>query len=505
MRKQKFFKIVSFFSFALFSFLCFSIFQVSGVNAQKDSCGVFFNDVQFTAPTKKMGTPLEEVPYLVGDAIDNTKLSFSVNPEDSRIEGANVDIVLVMDRSGSMSGGKIIDAKDALLSAVDYVEQYDTSGESRIGLVTFASGAYLNKGLTKNYQSVRMAIRSFSAGGSTTIGGGLKTAGEHLKRNGSDQNRKFIILASDGQHNVSPSVSEGINSVKKDVTVYTIGIGSGADSFTLRTIAQNAGTKQGKYFFGDSSQLEDIFEDILKDVIIEFEMSDVKVGVNYESQYVRFQSGLPDPTRSGTSLSWDLLNPITKVNPTRNFTLDFNAIGETPSSGGDNLLGNTMDISYTLFKDTPQEKICENTGAEGIPITQNTTEIIPNNLVLVYGENCGMNATRVNGGPVLIGLTSRVFLSSCKPYQGYLNNQEFSSANWTKTIKNPECVEKKDGTELWNRSFIGQGFECDGEKITINDPMNTYRSDTADLEVRQGGGGEAPVDYDRGIWKETAP
>lgn len=489
MRKQNFL-----FFFSFFVFLCFSVFDVSGVYAQtKSSCGVSFQNVNFTAPEKDMsGTP---VPYLVGDDINNTRLSFSVDPKKSRIEGANADIVLVMDRSGSMSGNKILDAKQALLSAVDYVEQYDTSGESRIGLVTFSSSSSVDTSLTKNYQSVERAIRRFSAGGATTIGGGLKTAGYHLRRNGLDTNRQFIILASDGHHNTSPSVSQGIGSVEKDVTVYTIGIGSGADERTLKDIVKKAGTKQGKYFSGSSSALAGIFKDILEDVIIDFEMSDVEVSVKYENQYVDFKGGTPSPSPFGNILAWST-SPLNDTSTQRVFNINFSAKKETPSPGGIALLEEEMTVDYTLFEGTPQENTkCRET----VRINRDTTEIIPNDLILTYGKDCSGGS--VGDGPVRIGLQSRRLLSSCTPYQGVLDNQEVDNAFWS---LNPlGCVDMDNlNGDNWNRMFTGLGTPCERD-LSVTHP--SYGGASTKIKIIKGGGGDAPIDYDRGIWKETAP
>ncbi|RLG94437.1 hypothetical protein DRO29_06555, partial [Candidatus Bathyarchaeota archaeon] len=90
--------------------------------------------------------------------------------------GGNIDVVEVIDRSGSMSGEKIQSAKDSAKLFVDLMRINDS-----IGVVSYSSSASVNYGLTKITsetikQDAKNAIDGISAGGYTSIGAGLRAA-----------------------------------------------------------------------------------------------------------------------------------------------------------------------------------------------------------------------------------------------------------------------------------------------------------------------------------------
>jgi Mg-chelatase subunit ChlD len=60
-----------------------------------------------------------------------------------------VEIMLVLDRSGSMGGSPIADLKEAALSFVSYFE--DTQDKDKMGLISFASGVTVNYALSTNF------------------------------------------------------------------------------------------------------------------------------------------------------------------------------------------------------------------------------------------------------------------------------------------------------------------------------------------------------------------
>ncbi|MFA6566096.1 MAG: vWA domain-containing protein, partial [Candidatus Paceibacterota bacterium] len=193
------------------------------------------------------------------------------------------DIVLVMDRSGSMGPdysrglpkAKIEIAKDALNAVVDIVAASSNPG-TRVALATFSSEATLDQELTTNYNAVKVAINSMRALGATTIGGGL-IAGAGALNEPPGLRKRYIILASDGQHNTPPNIGEGIPLVPSDVTVYTVGIGNDADVAALTSIATNAGSKNGLYFTSSARDLVDTFEKITREIMGAFTLEDIRM------------------------------------------------------------------------------------------------------------------------------------------------------------------------------------------------------------------------------------
>jgi len=163
----------------------------------------------------------------------------------------NVDASLVLDRSGSMSGQKIMDAKNA---AQQFVTQM-VNGDM-VGIVSYSSDATINYPLTTITGTVKTeasnAIDSLSSGGSTSIGGGLQTGQDQLATDGKAPPPWAIVLLSDGLENTAPYVAEVLpNIVSSKTVVHTVGLGSGADEALMMDIAAQTG---GTYHFAPSSQ-----------------------------------------------------------------------------------------------------------------------------------------------------------------------------------------------------------------------------------------------------------
>jgi hypothetical protein len=154
--------------------------------------------------------------------------------------------VLVIDRSGSMMGDKLTEAKfgadwwaDALLigDAFAVVSYSDTPSDvfplTPLMSDTDRAMAHTNIGLIE-------------AGGATSIGGGLRRAYEILEAAGSPTVTESIVLLTDGIHNTGEHPSTVLpDLIARGVRVFTIGIGSGVASTLLNQIATATG---GAYY-----------------------------------------------------------------------------------------------------------------------------------------------------------------------------------------------------------------------------------------------------------------
>lgn len=141
-----------------------------------------------------------------------------------------MDTVVVLDRSGSMlDGSKLESAKNA---ARLYIDQW--APEDRIGLVSFADSATVNKALTTipvDFQvlsDTKNILNGIIAGGQTAMGAGLQTGQSQLSTLGNADHTQSMMLLTDGQENVAPywadpSVSGVI--IPSQTVVHTIGVG----------------------------------------------------------------------------------------------------------------------------------------------------------------------------------------------------------------------------------------------------------------------------------------
>jgi len=114
-----------------------------------------------------------------------------------------VEIMLVLDRSGSMDGTKINKLKEAASSFVDYFKE--TEDEDKMGLITFATSVTLKVPLGIEYvDSMKAKISSMSALGATNaedaLAQPLRTGGftDQTGIHGDLRVQQFLIFFSDG-------------------------------------------------------------------------------------------------------------------------------------------------------------------------------------------------------------------------------------------------------------------------------------------------------------------
>ncbi len=188
------------------------------------------------------------------------RITDSFESNASQGTGQFVDVMLVIDTSGSMSGRKIRDARDASKVFVGAL-----SGDDRGGLVGFSSFGRLHHGLTTDYDALNDSIDGLNAGGGTNIGSGLAVASDELATSGDPDHDKAMVLLSDGQTvNEGFALSEADQAAANGVTIFTVAVGGGADDQLLQEIASRTG---GAFFeVDDSEALSDIFREVGEEV-----------------------------------------------------------------------------------------------------------------------------------------------------------------------------------------------------------------------------------------------
>jgi Ca-activated chloride channel family protein len=159
--------------------------------------------------------------------------------------------VVVLDRSGSMSGGRLTHAKRALIDLVDRLDDRD-----RFGLVVFDNESEVVVPAGKvgdlGRDRIRRGIASVRTRGATDLSSGYFRGLQEARRV-CTQAGATLVLLSDGRANAGVTDPEALasaarNAARQSVTTSTVGIGTGYDETIL---AAMAGGGSGNHAFAE--------------------------------------------------------------------------------------------------------------------------------------------------------------------------------------------------------------------------------------------------------------
>ena len=173
-------------------------------------------------------------------------------------ERAPMELIAVVDRSGSMAGQKLA----TVLKTLNFLVNKGLRKDDTFGIVTYdhnASTALMPTKMDKDgVAQARKAIASIVIGGTTNLSGGLIEGIEHLAAMPTVKGTmRAVLLFCDGQANVGIEKREDIVAAAKgamgnqEIVVHTFGFGSDADTDTLQAIATSAG---GAYYFVEDTE-----------------------------------------------------------------------------------------------------------------------------------------------------------------------------------------------------------------------------------------------------------
>ena len=227
----------------------------------------------------ELGTPVVEAGRTHRTFLKISLTGFEMSGLEERTP-ANVSLVL--DESGSMTGEKLEEAKEAALLAVDLLDKDDI-----LSVVSYDSHVKVLVPATRvdDKAEIRRAIRAMKAGGQTALFAGVSKGAREIRKFIEKERVNRIILLSDGQANVGPStVTElgelGMSLGKEGISVTTIGLGAGYNEDLMATLA---GYSDGNHaFVEDPEDLVKIFNyefgDVLsvvaQDLLIRIELQD---------------------------------------------------------------------------------------------------------------------------------------------------------------------------------------------------------------------------------------
>ncbi len=197
-------------------------------------------------------------------------LGLSASPD---IQSNPTDIVLILDRSRSMSGEPLEEVKIGAKIFIDIIEE-STDGVkdgiigngSHIGIVSFSTTATQDSPLTTSVSDLKDSVDSLVAGGNTNHSDAFQKAIELF--NPLSTNDKVIVMFTDGETTVGPNPSiDAALARSLGITIYCIGLigSSGIDVDALNDWATDPDNTHVS-IAPQPSDLEELFKDLATNI-----------------------------------------------------------------------------------------------------------------------------------------------------------------------------------------------------------------------------------------------
>lgn len=223
-------------------------------------------------------------PIIMAGSEETNYLKVSLTGEKANSnKHVPINLALVIDKSGSMQGDRIVKAREAAIFAVNMLNEEDT-----LSIVTYDYDAKVIVPATKvknKEQIIKLINKNLVAGGGTALFAGLSKGIKQVESQLTKDKVNRIILLSDGQANIGPSsVAElsqlAIIAAKKNIAITTMGIGSDYNEILMSSIASYS---DGNHVFVNNTfdlekmfvhEFTDVMSTVAQNVVITIQLKD---------------------------------------------------------------------------------------------------------------------------------------------------------------------------------------------------------------------------------------
>jgi Ca-activated chloride channel homolog len=211
-------------------------------------------------PQIKLGAePIQTVLLEGEDGRTYLRVSVEGIPYAEEKARTPVNVALVIDKSGSMTGSKIEHAKQSAMMALNRLTKNDI-----VSVIAFNQSVerLVPAGPYENADEMNRRIERLHADGSTAIFAGVTQGAQEIREYSAPDRFSRVILLSDGQANVGPSTPAELEQLGRElggkgVSVTTLGLGLGYNEDLMVRLATASDGNHA--FIEDPGQLVDIF------------------------------------------------------------------------------------------------------------------------------------------------------------------------------------------------------------------------------------------------------
>jgi len=191
-----------------------------------------------------------------------------------------ISVILAIDRSGSMKGKPIRDARQA---AVNFVGEM--RGIDRVGVVSFDDHVAVISRLSSDKGALGKAIERITVGRDTALNDAIVKA---LGLLSPFTGRRAVVVLTDGKENRSTATRKVAidKAIEIGVPVITVGLGEEVDATALEAIAGRTG---GSAFFAqESGELPNLYRAIARQLINQYRVT-LQSGKSLDSGWHRLR------------------------------------------------------------------------------------------------------------------------------------------------------------------------------------------------------------------------
>lgn len=217
---------------------------------------------------------------LLNKTVYDTVWQYKFLYDEGEEQYSGMDIVFVIDSSGSMSGN---DGSNVRTSVTRQFINLLT-GSDRGAIVDFDDTAKVLSAFTSDKTALNTAAGKIDSNGGTSLTSGIASALNLFTASGRTDVLKYIIMLTDGDGTYNTSLTK--QAADNQIVIYTVGLGSSVSTSILTNMAQGTG---GSYYhasnadhlygiFDTIAETSDLYKDTDMDGISDYHEKEMQAG-----------------------------------------------------------------------------------------------------------------------------------------------------------------------------------------------------------------------------------